>query len=85
MRDAQEALPAIGVCQRGPGMVPSSVDEGTRSRGAPGSLQHTRSAMATDHHHKEESNLKEGVIGVAIALVGLVIIMAIAHFMALAE
>ena len=46
--------------------------------------------MASEHHHHhgnhhEESNLKEGAIGVAIALVGLVIIMAIAHFMALAE
>ena len=49
--------------------------------------------MAADHHHHdhhhhghhEESNLKEGVIGVAIALVGLIVIMAIAHFMALAE
>jgi hypothetical protein len=48
--------------------------------------------MAADHHHHdhhhghhEQSNLKEGVIGVVIALVGLVIIMAIAHFMALGE
>lgn len=49
--------------------------------------------MAADHHHPDhhhhghhdESNLKEGVIGVAIALVGLIVIMAIAHFMALAE
>lgn len=37
------------------------------------------------HHHREKSNLKEGAIGVTIALVGLIIIMTIAHFMALGE
>ena len=35
------------------------------------------------HHHHEESNLKDGLLGIAIAVVGLVIIMGIAHFMAL--
>ena len=35
------------------------------------------------HHHHEESNLKDGLLGIAIAVAGLVIIMAIAHFMAL--
>ena len=35
------------------------------------------------HHHREESNLKDGLLGIAIALVGLGIIMAVAHFMAL--
>ena len=35
------------------------------------------------HHRHEESNLKDGLLGIAIALVGLVVIMGIAHFMAL--
>ncbi len=39
--------------------------------------------MAEHHPHQEESNLKEGLIGIAIALVGLLIIMTIAHFLAL--
>ncbi len=40
--------------------------------------------MAEHHpHHHEESNLKEGLMGIGIALVGLIIIMAIAHFLAL--
>jgi hypothetical protein len=37
-----------------------------------------------DPHHREESNLKDGLIGIAIGVTGLLIIMAIAHFMALA-
>ena len=35
------------------------------------------------HHDHQESNLKDGLLGIAIAVVGLAIIMAIAHFMAL--
>lgn len=35
-----------------------------------------------DHHH-EESNLKTGLIGMAVALVGMAIIMGAAYFMAL--
>ena len=45
---------------------------------------HPRQETSMDpHHHREESNLKDGLLGIAIAVVGLVIIMAIAHFMAL--
>jgi len=35
------------------------------------------------HHPREESNLKDGLLGIAIAVVGLAIIMTIAHFWAL--
>ena len=35
------------------------------------------------HHTHEQSNLKDGLLGIAIAVVGLGIIMAIAHFLAL--
>jgi hypothetical protein len=36
-----------------------------------------------DQHHREESNLKDGFLGIAIAVAGMLIIMAIAHFWAL--
>ena len=43
-----------------------------------------RRAMDSHHHHNhQESNLKDGLLGIAIALVGMGIIMAIAYFMAL--
>lgn len=63
-------------------MVKSTPDA---REGAPLPLPRTAERkMSTDHHdHREESNLKEGVIGVVIAVVGLAIIMTIAHFMAL--
>jgi hypothetical protein len=37
------------------------------------------------HHEREESNLKEGLIGIGIAVVGLAIIMGIAYFLAAAH
>lgn len=39
--------------------------------------------MAQHHAHAHGSDLKDGLTGLAITLVGAVIIMAIAHFMAL--
>jgi hypothetical protein len=39
--------------------------------------------MDPHHHPHEESNLKDGLLGIAIAVAGLVVIMAIAHFLAL--
>ena len=45
---------------------------------------HPRQDTSMDpHHHHEESNLKDGLLGIAIAVAGLVIIMGIAHFLAL--
>jgi hypothetical protein len=35
------------------------------------------------HHQPEKSNLKDGFLGIAIAVVGLLIIMTIAHYWAL--
>jgi hypothetical protein len=35
------------------------------------------------HNHHEPSNLKDGLLGIAIAVAGLVVIMGIAHFLAL--
>lgn len=39
--------------------------------------------MAAEHHHKEESNLRTGLLGFGIALVWLLIVVYVAHLMAL--
>lgn len=36
------------------------------------------------HHPHGESNLKDGLLGIAIAVAGLFVIMGIAHYLALA-
>lgn len=39
--------------------------------------------MAAQHDHKEESNLRTGLVGFGIALVWLLIVVWVAHLMAL--
>jgi hypothetical protein len=43
---------------------------------------HHNDHHAHGHHHVEESNLRYGLIGIAVAVVGLAIIMGIAYWLA---
>ena len=71
---------AAGVCESS-GSVVKSPMKARRVRARP-PLPPPRETM-DPHHPHEQSNLKDGLLGIAIAVVGLAIIMTIAHFWAL--
>jgi hypothetical protein len=55
-----------------------------RARAPATAATNRREKTMDPHHHREESNLKDGLMGIAIGVTGLVIVMAIAHYLALA-
>jgi hypothetical protein len=60
----------------------TSAPAGSGLRTAPLTVLRSRIETMASHHGHEESNLKEGLIGIGIAVVGLAIIMGIAYFLA---